>query len=763
MSLLEDERRSVHPERRDPEHLGKVDGIDLDNYDDPNFDPTGSILQDDSPYAEVRSAVANTDDPMMPSSTFRAWVVGIICAVLVPGVNQFFFFRYPSFRLTLIVPLFLSYPICKAWARYLPKVSLFGVSLNPGPFTIKEHVIITIMADIGEGSVYANSIIATQKVVYNQHPNFVYQWLLVMSTQLIGFSVAGICKRILVAPPSMIWPENLSVAALFNTLHAQETAGTRSRDGISRERFFTYVFIGYFFYNFLPSYLFTALSTFSWVCWIAPNNVKINQIFGVSHGLGMGVITFDWGVITAFIVSPLVVPWWAAANVGIAVVFFYWFIVPILYYSNVWYSAYLPLVSSQSFDNTGNIYNVSRIINADGSFNLQAYQSYSPVFLSISFAVLYGLSFASITAVLMHTLLYHSKQILTQSRRSLSDQPDIHARLMSVYKVVPDWCYLFIFLTTFAIGIFAIETWHTELPVWAFVLALVFSLVYTIPIGVLRSITSFQVGLNVITELIIGYALPGRPIAMMMFKTWGTMTISQAIGFTSDLKLGHYMKIPHRPMFLCQIVATVVASTVHLGVQTWMFSHIEDICSPHQKDNFTCPNITVFGTASIIWGVIGPRRLFSHGQLYYGLVFSFLAGPVLPLIQWTLHKKFRMKFLKYLNFPVIFSAMAWMPPATPINYVPWVFICFLFNYVIRRRHMLWWLKYNYLLSAGLDAGYAVGIIVIFFALQYPKNGTIGMNSIQNWWGNTVYTKTTDYADVPAKTVPEGGTFGPSSW
>jgi hypothetical protein len=35
-----------------------------------------------------------------------------------------------------------------------------------------------------------------------------------------------------------------------------------------------------------------------------------------------------------------------------------------------------------------------------------------------------------------------------------------------------------------------------------------------------------------------------------------------------------------------------------------------------------------------------------------------------------------------------------MPPATPINYVPWVLICFLFNYVIRRRNMLWWMKYN---------------------------------------------------------------------
>jgi hypothetical protein len=54
------------------------------------------VLEDESPYPEVRSAVANTDDPTMPSSTFRAWVVGLIWAVVLPGVNQFFSFRYPS-------------------------------------------------------------------------------------------------------------------------------------------------------------------------------------------------------------------------------------------------------------------------------------------------------------------------------------------------------------------------------------------------------------------------------------------------------------------------------------------------------------------------------------------------------------------------------------------------------------------------------------------------------------------------------------------
>jgi hypothetical protein len=67
------------------------------------------------------------------------------------------------------------------------------------------------------------------------------------------------------------------------------------------------------------------------------------------------------------------------------------------------------------------------------------------------------------------------------------------------------------------------------------------------------------------------------------------------------------------------------------------------------------------------------------------------------------------------------------------------------------------------LSAGLDAGYAIGIIFIFFVLQYPKNGTIGLDTIQAWWGNTVYVNTADYEGVPHKTLSDGETFGPSSW
>ncbi|KAF8263223.1 OPT oligopeptide transporter protein-domain-containing protein, partial [Lactarius quietus] len=453
-------------------------------------------------------------------------------------------------------------------------------------------------------------------------------------------------------------------------------------------------------------------------------------MFGVTHGLGMGVLTFDWGQITAFSGSPLQSPWWAAANNGIAILFFAWFLVPILYYTNTWYSAFLPMVSSQTFDNTGSRYNVSRIINDDVTFNIEAYKAYSPVFISVTFAICYGLSFATIASTLTHTLIHYRKMIWNRAHL----QPDIHARLMSVYKEVPDWWYLTIFCTMFGFGVAAIEIWHADLPVWAFILALFIGFVYTIPIGIVAAMTNQQISLNVITELIIGHLLPGRPIAMMMFKTWGSITMAQAINFADDFKLGHYMKIPPRPMFFCQVIATVISGTVQLGVQAWLFSNVQDICSPTQKDGFVCPYANVFGNASIIWGVIGPQRIFSHGQLYYDLLFFFLIGAVLPIIQWALHQRLKVGFLRYLHFPVIFSTMAFMPPATPINFVPWILVCFLFNYVIRRRHFGWWTKYNYVLSGALGASYTIGIAFIFFTLQYPDNGNIGLNSIQNWWG-----------------------------
>ena len=84
-------------------------------------------------------------------------------------------------------------------------------------------------------------------------------------------------------------------------------------------------------------------------------------------------------------------------------------------------------------------------------------------------------------------------------------------------------------------------------------------------------------------------------------------------------------------MFWCQVIATVVAGLVQLGVQSWMFDNIPDMCQVGQKDHFSCASTEVFYTASVIWGVVGPNLLFSPGQIYSFLRFFFLGGAIAPM------------------------------------------------------------------------------------------------------------------------------------
>ncbi|KAI0646036.1 OPT oligopeptide transporter [Trametes meyenii] len=734
------------------------------DFFDPNYDTDITWLEDDSPYPEVRSAVANYDDPSMPVNTLRAWLLGILWAIIIPGVNEFYYFRYPSIMVGGIVAQLVTFPLGRAWARWVPSLKLFGVSLNPGLFTIKEHVLITIMAGVGAQAAYATEIIAVQRVWYHQNFNFAYQWMLVMSTQLIGFSVGGLARRLLVAPASMIWPNTLVVCALFNTLHSQSYAGIGTHSGLSRERFFTYAFLGAALWYVVPGYLFSALSVFTWVCWIAPNNVKINALFGYHSGMGFSLLSFDWNQI-AFIGSPLSTPWWAEANVIAGFLIFYWFLAPVIYFTNTWNSQFMPISALGPYDNTGKPYNLSRILNPDSTFNREAYNAYSPLFLSATFAISYGLAFASITATLVHAALYFRKPILVHLHRSLGEQPDVHAQLMAKYPQVPEWWYACILVVTSVFACLCIKLFPTQMTIWAFIVALLIALVYIVPVGMIQAVTNRQVGLNVITELIVGYMLPGRPLAMMMFKTWGYITMSQAMIFTSDFKLGHYMKIPPRPMFWCQIVATIIAGTVQLGVENWMFSNIPQICTPAQKDisGFTCPNTEVFATASVVFGVVGPTLQFSQNQLYYPLLFFFIVGAIAPLIVWLLTLRYPDSWLNYVNFPLMFTGIGLIPPASAVNYIPWAIIGFLFQYVIRRRYFPFWAKYNYVLSAALDAGTAISTILVYFILQYPANGQIGYDTIQQWWGNTVYKHTADWHAVPLRVVTEGEHFGPDTW
>ncbi|KAG6332224.1 hypothetical protein ID866_6863 [Astraeus odoratus] len=718
-----------------------------------------AINEEDSPFPEVRASVSNIDDPEMPVMTLRMWVIGLMLCMIGGSMNVFFNFRAPAPSVTPLVLLIISYPIGKFFAFVLPITTYrlpwwlggFEFSLNPGPWNIKEHVLVYIMANVAVGPPYALNAIVVAQMNYNFEAGYWFSALLVVATQLTGFGLAGLCRRFLVWPASMVWPQNLVTCTLLNTLHAEDE---EELGGISRYRYFVLVATGAFFYFFVPGYLFSALSVFSWICWILPNNIPVNQLFGVSSGLGMSILTFDWTQIT-WIGSPLMYPWWAQVHIFVGFVLFFWIVTPIMYYTNTWNFAYFPLNDDNPYDRYGNIYNVSRVLDTDNRFNLTAYNEYSPLYLPATYAMTYLLAFTLSTCVLVHTILYHGRTLWNGAKRIRLEEDDIHAKLMRNYPEVPDWWYIIVFVGFYLLMVVVVEVWDTSVPVWALLLSVLLPVLYVLPSGFIFAMTGQGVSLNLLAQIIPGTLLAGNPVANMIFKAYSVQTLSEALSFVQDLKLGHYIKVPPRATFLglhtVQAVGTLVASFVQIGVKQWLFDNVPDICSPDQPSFLVCPHNQVYFTASAVWGLIGPTRQFGAGTLYHPELYAIIVGAFLPLPFWLWQRRYPNSWVKFVSTPVVLSGMAYIPPATGINYSAWFATGFVFQYLVRKRNFAWWSKFNYVTSAAMDSGTVLSALVIFFTLQFPNGGIY-----LDWWGTTVYQNTADYSRVALKTIPSGG-------
>ncbi|CDK24233.1 unnamed protein product [Kuraishia capsulata CBS 1993] len=716
-------------------------------------------IPDDSPYPEVRAAVSSFDDPTIPQNTWRMWVLGMMMTTIGSAMNVLFSMHSPSFYITALVTSMLAWPIGRAWQKIMPNLKVFGIPLNPGAFNLKEHALITIMANVsfGSGQAYATAVI----LALNQHYGVDFGWgfdlVLIWSSQCIGFAYAGMMRKILVEPSNMIWPSNLVLSTFLTNIHVNDNH-TANGWQISRLKFFLIIFLVSFFWYWFPGYIFKALSYFAWPTWIAPNNVVVNQVFGAYTGLGLIPLTFDWNQISSYIGSPLVPPISTIVTIFASMVIIFWIVTPALHYTNTWFGRYLPMSSSGSYDRFQKTYNVSRIINSDLSLNLEKYKEYSPLYLSTTFAVFYGMSFASFTSTIVHAVLFHGADVVATIREWKNMKPDVHSRLMKQYKNVPEWWYAIVFVIFFGMSVATIRAWNTEMPVWSLVVALCIAIIMLIPAGIIHAITNISVGLNVITEVIVGYMIPGKPIAMMLFKTYGYITNFQAIQFTSDMKLGNYMKISPRLLFTAQFTAAIWGSLVQIAVLKWAQGAYENVCSTTQVDKFTCPGARTFFNASIIWGVIGPQRQYSHGQTYYGTLFFFIIGAILPIINWLILKKWPNSYVKYLNWPVFFSGTNMIPPATPYNYGSYCVVGIFFGWFIKKKWFHWWSKYNYSLSAGLDIGLAWSSLLIFLTISLTKTAAI------SWWGNNITDETMDMTNTAIQEVLAAGDFfGPASW
>ncbi|KAF3347535.1 hypothetical protein VdG2_04257 [Verticillium dahliae VDG2] len=719
--------------------------------------------EEDSPYAEVRSAVRNYDEDA-PCNTIRAWTIGLLLVVLGASMNTFFSLRSPSIGISPLVAQIISWPIGHGWTKVMPtrRFETFGIrwSLNPGPFNRKEHSIIVVMASVSFSVAYATDIILAQLVFYKQDFGLTFQMLLTISTQSLGYGIAGILRKFLVYPASMIWPGVLVSVTLMNAMYDRSDRPDPSILGgrMPRYKWFALVTLGAFCYYWIPGYFVKCLSVFAFATWMAPRNPVVNQLFGGSTGLSLLPLTFDWTQISGFVGSPLIPPWEAIANTMVGVIFFFITLCSIFHYTGVWYAQYLPMSDSGTYDNTGQRYNTSRILRPDMTLDEEAYKNYSPLFISTTFAMSYGLSFAAISSLIVYTYLHNGKQIWQQYQNSAKEKPDVHMRLMKKYKEAPSWWYWSLFAVMLGLGFVAVLGYPTMMTWWAFLLSVAISFFFSVPIGIIQAVTNHQIGLNVMTEFVYGYIQPGRPLALMIFKTFGYITMSRALSFVADLKFGHYMKIPPRTMFWAQVVSTTISCVIQIFVLNGALQRVEGVCTPEQVDRFTCPGARVFFAASVIWGLLGPARMFSPGQIYSGLFIFFGVGAVVPVIIYFAGKRWPKSPFSFLMAPLIFGGAGSIPPATPLNYLSWGIVGMTFNYWIRKRHFGWWSRLNFLTSSGLDLGLALATLVIFFALS--------MHKIEppKWWGNTVYKETMDFKNEAIQAfVGEGETFGPRSW
>lgn len=694
----------------------------------------------DSPIEQVRLTVPITDDPTLPCLTFRTWFLGIVSCAVLAFLNQFFGYRQNALYISSVSAQIVVLPIGILMAAKLPKRSIripatsWSFSLNPGPFNLKEHVLITIFANSGSNGVYAVNIITIIKAFYTRDIHPVAAMLLAQTTQMLGYGWAGIFRRFLVDSPYMWWPSNLVQVSLFRALHDVEK---RPKGGLTRLQFFLIVLVSSFAYYIVPNYLFPSITALSFVCWIWKDSITAQQIGSGLRGLGVGSFALDWSTVAGFLGSPLATPGFAIVNIMVGFCIILYILMPIAYWTNAYQAKRFPIFSSHVFDANGQTYNVSLVLNETTfQFNDQGYVDYSKINLSIFFVYAYGLSFATLAATLSHVALFHGREIWQQTKATFQNKfGDVHTRLMKKnYEAVPEWWFYTILMVVLSLAMLACEGFgkQLQLPYWGVLLAMGMALLFTLPIGVITATTNQQPGLNVITELVIGYMYPGRPLANVAFKTYGYISMTQAIMFLSDFKLGHYMKIPPKSMFIVQLVGTVVASSVYFGTAWWLLTSVTDICQPSKLpvgSPWTCPGDDVFYNASIIWGVVGPLRMFGRLGHYPHMNYFFLFGALAPLPFYLLSRAFpQHKFLRLIHVPIILGGAGAMPPARAVNYICWGAVGLFFNFVVYRRFKGWWARHNYILSAGLDAGVAFMAILCYFTLQIRDiNG-------MRWWG-----------------------------
>lgn len=180
------------------------------------------------------------------TATLTSSAIGLGLTAFGAVLQEIYYFKPQTILVSVIFLTVIAYVLGEGMAAIIPRRGVIGKFLNPHPFNSKEHVAIVIMSSAASQCALATEALAVQRLYYGVNTNHAASVFVIISSQLLGLALAGLLRRTLIYPTKMLWPINLPMNTLLETLHRDK------RETKSRLKVFYIVFICLFVWEVLP-------------------------------------------------------------------------------------------------------------------------------------------------------------------------------------------------------------------------------------------------------------------------------------------------------------------------------------------------------------------------------------------------------------------------------------------------------------------------------------------------------------------------------
>jgi uncharacterized oligopeptide transporter (OPT) family protein len=235
--------------------------------------------------------------------------------------------------------------------------------------------------------------------------------------------------------------------------------------------------------------------------------------------------------------------------------------------------------------------------------------------------------------------------------------------------------------------------------------------------------------------------LPGRPVANMYFATFGYNSLYQAKNMLKDLKLGQYVHLAPKCTFVMQVIGTAIGCLMSYIMMEQITTEKREILLAIQGTNvWSGQQLQKENSAAVTWGGLA-KHLYGIGGRYQWVSIAFLIGIIAPIPFWIGHRYFPKLRLDYLNVTIICGAMNHLSHGTHSAFLMHYVVGIISQFWLRKYKTNWFIKYNYILSAGMDGGAQVIAFLLTFTVLGAGGKTV---PFPPYWGNNHQKGNFDY-------------------